>query len=94
MRRAAFEDDDEDEVEEGPKGPQRGTYPRDFGHQRTRTEAGREAPPGIRCASRFVCAIRVAPMISKPLAQTHFFLKRMGVIPHAFSSSINNVMMR
>ena len=37
-------------MDEGPKGPQRGTYPRDFGHQRTRKEVGRKAPPGIRCA--------------------------------------------
>ena len=59
--RAAFEDEDEDEVDEGPKGPQRGTYPRDFGHQRTRKEVGRKDPPGIRCAAHFVCILCAAP---------------------------------
>ncbi|KAK9841009.1 hypothetical protein WJX81_005270 [Elliptochloris bilobata] len=46
--RAALEEEAEEEVDDGPKGPQRGTYPRDFGHQRTRQEAGKKTPPGIR----------------------------------------------
>lgn len=49
MCRAALEEQEEEELaEEGPKGPQRGVYPRDFGRQSTKAPVREER--GSRCA--------------------------------------------